>query len=179
MKPQPRHPWRAALASVPSAKRWLAAALLALALPAAAQELKPFTPESLAQITASHAGTPFVLAFWSLTCAHCQQELADFGRRPIINLVLVSTDTPADGDAIRATLARHGLEKAEAWVFADDFAERLRYAVDRDWTGELPRSYFYAADGSRRAVTGRPEAALLKRWLGAARTARKSPDSSG
>src|SRR3989344_2570395 len=57
-------------------------ALLALALPAGAQELKPFTPESLAQITASRAGKPFVLAFWSLTCAHCQQELADFGRRP-------------------------------------------------------------------------------------------------
>ena len=168
MKPQPRHPWRAALASVPSAKRWLAAALLALALPAAAQELKPFTPESLSQITASRAGLPFVLAFWSLTCAHCQQELADFGRRQTANLVLVSTDTPAERDAIRATLARHGLENAEVWVFADEFAERLRYAVDRGWYGELPRNYFYDADGSRRAVTGRPDAALLKRWLGAA-----------
>ncbi len=148
-------------------KHWLAAALLALALPAAAQELKPFTQESLAQITASRVGTPFVLAFWSLTCAHCQQELADFGRRRTVNLVLVSTDTPAESETIRATLARHGLEKVEAWVFADEFAERLRYAVDRGWYGELPRSYFYAADGSRRAVTGRPDAALLKRWLGA------------
>ena len=166
MKPQPRHPWRAALASVPSAKRWLAAALLVLALPAVAQELKPFTPESLSQITASRAGRPFVLAFWSLTCAHCQQELADFGRRQTANLVLVSTDTPAERDAIRATLARHGLENVEAWVFVDEFAERLRYAVDRHWAGELPRSYFYAADGARRAVTGRPDAALIERWLG-------------
>jgi hypothetical protein len=149
-------------------KRWLAAALLVLALPAAAQELKPFTPESLSQITASRAGRPFVLAFWSLTCAHCQQELADFGRRQTANLVLVSTDTPAERDVIRATLARHGLEKAEAWVFADDFAERLRHAVDRDWHGELPRSYFYGADGSHRAVTGRPDAVLVERWLGAA-----------
>lgn len=149
-------------------KRWLAAALLALALPVAAQELKPFASESLAQITAIRAGQPFVLAFWSLTCAHCQQELADFGRRQTANLVLVSTDTPAESEAIRTTLARHGLEKVEVWVFADEFAERLRYAVDRHWAGELPRSYFYAADGSRRAVTGRPEAVLLERWLGAA-----------
>ena len=148
-------------------RRWLAAALLALALPAAAQELKPFASESLAQITASRAGQPFVLAFWSLTCAHCQQELADFGRRQTANLVLVSTDTPAESEAIRATLARHGLEKVEVWVFADEFAERLHYAVDRHWAGELPRSYFYAADGSRRAVTGRPDMALIERWLGA------------
>ena len=148
-------------------KRWLTAALLALALPVAAQELKPFTPESLAQITASRVGRPFVLTFWSLTCAHCQQELADFGRRQTANLVLVSTDTPAESEAIRATLARHGLGKAEAWVFADEFAERLRYAVDRHWAGELPRSYFYTADGTRRAVTGRPDMALIERWLGA------------
>ncbi len=144
-------------------------ALLALALPAHAQELKPFTPESLAQITASRAGAPFVLAFWSLTCAHCQQELADFGRRSTANLVLVSTDTPAEAEAIRATLVRHGLENAEAWVFADEFGERLRYAVDRHWAGELPRSYFYATDGARRAVSGHPETALLDRWLGRAR----------
>lgn len=147
-------------------KRWFAVVLLALALPAGAQELKPFTPQSLAQITANRAGTPFVLAFWSLTCAHCQQELADFGRRHITHLVLVSTDTPAEAEAIRATLARHGLENAEAWVFADEFGERLRYAVDRHWAGELPRSYFYAADGSRRAVSGHPETTLLDRWLG-------------
>lgn len=150
-------------------KRWLAVVLLVLALPAGAQELKSFTPQSLTQITASRAGTPFVLAFWSLTCAHCQQELADFGRRPTENLVLVSTDTPAEVEAVRATLARHGLERAEAWVFADDFAERLRYTVDRHWAGELPRSYFYAADGARRAVSGRPEPTLLERWLGRAR----------
>lgn len=147
-------------------KRWFALGLLALALAAHAQELKPFTPQSLAQITAQRAGTPFVLAFWSLTCAHCQQELADFGRRQAAHLVLVSTDTPAESAAIRATLARHGLENAEAWVFADEFGERLRYAVDRHWAGELPRSYFYAADGSRRAVSGQPETALLERWLG-------------
>lgn len=153
-------------------KRWFAVILLALALPAGAQELKPFTPESLARITANRAGTPFVLAFWSLSCAHCQQELADFGRRPTANLVLVSTDTPAEHEAIRATLARHGLERADAWVFADEFAERLRYAVDRGWHGELPRSYFYGADGARRAVTGRADVTLLERWLGAAATRR-------
>ena len=158
-------------------RRWLTVALLALALPVGAQELKPFTPESPAQIAASRAGRSFVLAFWSLTCAHCQQELADFGRRPTVNLVLVSTDTPAEREAIRATLARHGLEQAEAWVFADEFAERLRYAVDRHWAGELPRSYLYAADGSRRAVAGRPDAALIERWLGAGDDQRRTATS--
>ncbi len=139
--------------------------LLTLALPAHAQELKLFAPESLTQIEAARAGQPFVLAFWSLTCAHCQQELADFGRRPTENLVLVSTDTPAEVEAVRATLARHGLERAEAWVFADDFAERLRYTVDRHWAGELPRSYFYDAAHRVQALSGRPSAEWLTRWM--------------
>lgn len=147
-----------------------AALLLALGLSAvAAQDLRPFTPQSLAQISAARSGRPFVLVFWSLDCAQCQEELAELGRRPTENLVLVSTDTPAQRDAIRARLARYGLSGAEAWVFADEFGERLRAAVDRAWFGELPRSYFYAADGTRLGLSGRLAPALLDRWLGRAR----------
>lgn len=147
--------------------------LFALGLSAAAavaQDLRPFTPQSLAQISAARAGRPFVLVFWSLDCAQCQEELAALGRRPTASLVLVSTDTWARRDAVRTALARYGLSGAEAWVFADEFGERLRAAVDRAWLGELPRIYFYAADGTRQGVSGRPPAALLDHWLGQARS---------
>jgi len=144
--------------------------LYALALSsAAAQELRPFEPGSLAKIIAARADRPFVLALWSLQCAHCPQELALFGamlkKHPALDLVLVSTDTPDHGAAISAALSRYRLSRAEAWVFADTFTERLQYEVDRRWRGELPRTYFYSADGRVRAVSGRLDAGDLARWI--------------
>jgi thiol-disulfide isomerase/thioredoxin len=123
--------------------------LLALLTGAAAQavELRPFVAGSMQQIRAAHAGRPFVLALWSLTCSHCQEELAQLGtlqrRHPELNVVLISTDTPDDAKALTATLARHGLARAEAWVYADAFVERLRFEIDPRWGGELPRTYFF------------------------------------
>jgi thiol-disulfide isomerase/thioredoxin len=150
--------------------RGLVIGLCALALSsAAAQELRPFEPGSLATITAARAGRPFVLSLWSLQCPHCPQELALFGamlkKHPALDLVLVSTDTPDNGAAISAALARHRLGRAEAWVFADAFTERLQYEVDRHWRGELPRTYFYSADGSVRGVSGTLDARQVEDWL--------------
>lgn len=143
--------------------------LCALASPAAAQELRPFEPGSMAKITSARAGKPFVLALWSLQCAHCPQELALFGgvlkKHPGLDLVLVSTDTPDQGAAISAALSRHGLGRAEAWVFADTFTERLQQEIDRRWHGELPRTYFHNADGSVRAVSGRLTMGEVMRWI--------------
>ena len=121
------------------------------------------------QIRAAHAGRPFLLALWSLTCSHCQEELAQLGKlheqRPELNVVLVSTDTPDDAATLTATLARHGLARAESWVFADGFAERLRFEIDPRWGGELPRTYLYAADHSARAVSGRLDPQQLEPWI--------------
>lgn len=137
--------------------------------PAHADAAKPFVSGSLTEITAARAGRPFILALWSLTCAHCQEELALLGRllaaHPALDLVLVSTDSPQEAAEIGATLARHALERAESWVFADDFAEKLRFQIDRKWRGELPRTYFYAADHSRRGVSGRVAPEEIEAWL--------------
>lgn len=137
--------------------------------PLAAQEIRHFTPDSLTRITAARPGRPFVLGLWSITCSHCQDELALLGRlrrtHPRLDLVLVATDTPEDTATIAATLRRHGLDGAEAWVFADDFGERLRFSIDRRWRGELPRTYLYAPDHTTRALSGRPDPAQLEAWI--------------
>jgi thiol-disulfide isomerase/thioredoxin len=142
---------------------------LVLSSAAAAQELRPFEPGSLAKITAARAGRPFVLSLWSLQCPHCPQELALFGemlkKHPGLDLILVSTDTPDHGAAVSAALARHRLMRAEAWVYADAFTERLQYEVDRHWRGELPRTYFYSADGRVRGVSGTLDARQVEEWL--------------
>jgi AhpC/TSA family len=166
-----------------SPRPWHALALfffgLCLAAPLAAQEIKPFEAGTLKQIVAAHKNRPFVLALWSLTCPHCRNELASLGEalhgNPACDLVLVSTDSPEDGAALAAALARLHLEDAQAWVFADAFTERLRYAVDRDWQGELPRTYLYGADGSIQAVSGKLAPRQLRRWIERQTAAVKRP----
>ena len=145
------------------------ALLLALTLPAAAQELKPFVAGSIKEITAARQGKPFILSLWSLTCTHCRDELALLSglvkKHPDLDLILIATDTPEESDAISATLRQSGLGGAEAWVFADPFAERLRFEIDPKWHGELPRTYLYDPFHKAQAFSGRPDALQLEQWL--------------
>lgn len=132
-------------------------------------ELKPFQRGSLQDIVDARDGRPFILAFWSVDCTHCRAELEQLARlaqrHPKLDLVLVSTDIPAAAADIRAALRQYGSPRAERWVFADDFVERLRYEVDPLWYGELPRTYLYGTGKDRGAVTGRLEPDRLARWL--------------
>ncbi len=152
--------------------RRLAALVLLGALVAGgaqAQPLTSFTATSIKEIKARHASAPFVLAFWSLSCSYCPDELAMLDalarRHGSKAIVLVSTDTPGDRAAIIATLKRHGLTDVEAWVFADPFAERLRYAVDPRWHGELPRTYFLRGGHIEHAISGLVDESEIEAWI--------------
>lgn len=146
-----------------------AALVLLLALPAAAAELRPFEADSRAAIAAVRAGRPHVVAVWSVHCLPCVAELPMW-RRMVethgLDLVLIATD-PLEDEAARIAwlLRRHGLDSVEIWAFADPFVERLRHAIDPAWRGELPRSYFVAADGTTETISGAVDAAKLRAWL--------------
>jgi hypothetical protein len=43
--------------------------------------------------------------------------------------------------------------------------ERLRYAIDRSWHGEKPRSYWFNARGERVAYSGVITAAVIDKYL--------------
>ncbi|MBM3985748.1 MAG: TlpA family protein disulfide reductase [Planctomycetes bacterium] len=150
--------------------RWCLAALLALATAtASADELRPFTGDSLPAIKQQFAGRPFILTLWSLTCHHCVKELQTLGRLARsergLPLVIVSTDTPAEAREIQAALKRFGLGRFDTWVFDDAVPERLRHAIDPGWRGELPRSYLFDAAHRREAHSGLLGEARLKDWL--------------
>lgn len=151
-------------------RRLLLAALLALgSATVAAGELRPFKTDSLPAIQRQFAGRPFILTLWALTCHHCVKELQTLGRlartERALPLVIVSTDTPDDAPELRAALKRHGLDRFDTWVFADAVPERLRYAIDPAWRGELPRSYLFDAAHRREAHSGLLNEAQLKDWL--------------
>ena len=103
-------------------------------------------------------------------CAPCYGELkhikkvAQEGRA--LDVVLVSTDTPDRGAVIENTLAEYGLDNFESWVFNDPIPERLRFKVDPQWFGELPRAYFYDYKHSRTAYSGAISLHDLRRMAG-------------
>lgn len=147
---------------------------LALCLSAAAPRLgagnlRAFGTTSFEMIRRANAGRPHVVAFWSVACAPCLEEMAVWRelrrRRPDVQLALVSTDGLPEAAAVEARLAELGPAGAQGWIFADERVERLRHSIDRGWRGELPRTYLFDARGEPEPVTGRVEMSFLERWL--------------
>lgn len=145
-----------------------ALALLASASLSAA-ELRPFDAQSPKTIKQALAGKPFVLVFWSLYCAPCREEMAQWGalqrKYPNVPIVLVSTDSIQERRTVESFLGRYELGRVQTWIFADEFAERLRYAIDPSWRGELPRTYFFDSSHRAEARSGLTGAKQLETWI--------------
>lgn len=78
---------------------------------------------------------------------------------------MVATDSPEQKQEIASTLRHYRLGRAESWVFADSFTDRLRFEVDPQWYGELPRTYFFDADGRSTAVSGKIDHDQFEHWI--------------
>lgn len=135
----------------------------------AAEPVRPFVAGSLAKIIAERQGKPFVLAFWSVNCAHCPTELKALGeirkRNPRLDIVLVAADTPDEASLTAQLATKYGLAEVEQWVFADEMEERLRFEIDRRWHGELPRTYFYDHQHRVEVVSGVVPKTQLLAWV--------------
>lgn len=137
---------------------------------AVAAEIKPFLTGSLEQIQTQFQGQRFLLSVWSQDCVPCYQELEIFARLkkefPEFNLVLVSTDSFELAEQTKAFLVEFelGNEPVDAWAYADH-AEKLRYQIDKNWYGEMPRAYFYNEQGARQAVSGLVSEDRLRYWI--------------
>jgi thiol-disulfide isomerase/thioredoxin len=100
-----------------------------------------------------------VVHFWGPTCGPCRIEMPAWGKllteRSDLNLVVINADLVLnEPDAVSTMLAQMGLGAAENWTFNDDFVERLRYEIDPQWRGEIPRTMLIARDGSTTVVEG-------------------------
>ncbi|CAG9184411.1 hypothetical protein LMG23992_05223 [Cupriavidus laharis] len=133
-----------------------------------------FDSASVPRLVASQQGKPFVLVVWSLDCVYCRRNFEAIGklqaRNPALRVVTLSMDVPAAQQQVQQHLQRTRLSR-NAWMFGSEMPERLRYALDPDWMGETPRTYFYRADGERRGVSGvisPADWAAHLRWAGIA-----------
>ena len=145
---------------------------LLLARPALAEPPQPFARGSWQTLRAAHAGQPMVVHLWGLTCGPCLVELPQWGRllreRPDLKLVLIAADpVPEEPARAAGTLEKAGLGKAESWMFADRFEERLRYEIDPRWRGELPRTLLIDRAGAVQVISGIADLDQVRAWLDA------------
>jgi thiol-disulfide isomerase/thioredoxin len=134
-----------------------------------APPMRAFDVRSFDDIRKANAGKAFVLAFWSIHCAPCIEDMSDWRalkqQYPSVPIVLVTTDPPAQHAAAARLLAKYRPGPVETWGFADDFGERVRFAVDRTWRGELPRTYFFDAAHHEEIVSGRIDVVSTQAWF--------------
>lgn len=148
-----------------------ASSALLISTGAQALEPKPFDQNSLQTIEKAYDGQPFLLSVWSMECLPCHKELKLLGELaneyPDFNLVLISTDGLEQAEATDAFLSSFQLSNVDSWIYASEDQDRLRYSIDKNWYGEMPRSYFYDHQGQRQAASGLLSEQILRNWMSA------------
>ncbi|MYM67324.1 TlpA family protein disulfide reductase [Pseudoduganella sp. FT55W] len=129
----------------------LSAGAAALAAPAPLA----FEADGMTRVLAAKAGRPFVMLVWSLDCSYCHASMKNLAAaQPGLDIVTVAIEPASDQattDAIAAATSALG-PRTSRWAFGSAPAEQLRYKIDPKWHGELPRSYWYNAQGQRVAA---------------------------
>lgn len=137
--------------------------------PVSAGNIKIFDDNSFPTIIAQRENQPFILVIWSIDCAPCMKELELLSsmrtQHPQLDIVLVSIDGQDSLNEVRSVLQSFAMDQADNWLFAVGNSQRLRYHIDEQWFGELPRSYLYADAMTRMAHSGALMRAQLDRWL--------------
>jgi thiol-disulfide isomerase/thioredoxin len=136
---------------------------------------QPFDSASWQTLTNSHKGRPLIVHFWGFTCGNCMVELNDWGRfakeHPSVEIAFVNWDRRgAKSSRIAQALAKAGLGGVQSFVLANGFEEKLRFAVDRDWMGELPYTRLIDGDGKATTFSGTADFKKLSEWLEAEKT---------
>ena len=152
-------------------KKFLVILLAVLSINTANADLSilPFTKSSFSEIKSQYNNKPFVLVFWSETCSYCMKELAMFGKLykqyPDVAIITVATDPFLEDQIVKGVLDRSGLELTQTWVFAEQFPERIYYAINKRWRGELPVTHFFDRNNQETRHLGIIKENELIEWL--------------
>lgn len=149
-------------------KRLLLAFALLLPAIALAGSLQPLTAAGVSALLQPPAHGERIIALWALDCAYCEpnlEALATLQRAHPreIELLTVTTDSIAQGEAIEARLRSMRMTGYPARAYAEASPERINFLLDPDWGGETPRVLVIRADGSRLGISGALTPAQLQR----------------
>jgi len=131
--------------------------------------IQDYVRGSFQSLKDQHVEKPFIISFWSIDCTYCFEEMKMFSvlkeKHPDLDVVLVSTDVNIDHETVYKVLDETGFMPNEAWVFADDFSQRLYAEADHDWRGELPKTIFFNSKHESQSVVGEVKSELVEKWL--------------
>lgn len=121
-------------------------------VPVATPPVAPATAQQLRSLVAAGTNTVTLLHFWASWCPPCVEELplvvklAKTYRGKGVRVLLVSADAPQDNRAVTQFLSERQVDWPTylAANLDDDFIK----AIAPEWTGAIPATFFYAADGS-------------------------------
>ena len=148
----------------------------------------PYFLASHARALTFFGGVPCAIVSDQLKSAvslHCRYEpglntaYLDFARHYDTALLPARPRSPKDKAKVevavqvaeRWLLAR--LRNVQSFSLANGFEEKLRFAVDHDWMGELPYTRLVARDGTVTTFSGAADFKSLSQWLGDARQSQR------
>lgn len=110
---------------------------------------------ALDKVRAGHRGQPVVLNFWATWCAPCVKEFPELvslaARRKDVAFVSVSIDDASDVPAIERIVAERR-PPFPVYRKADGKDDAFIEGVDKDWSGVVPATIVYDAQGRRTAL---------------------------
>ena len=128
------------------------------------------TVRKLEQMKKSLQGKRHLLFLRSLDCPPCFKELALIGKmakgRAEFPVILFNVDLDVDADKVyREINLKYGLSSIPHYFISEDEYERVKYALDSSWYGELPKSYFIKEDGVWVGRSGLITEKTIDSWL--------------
>jgi hypothetical protein len=131
--------------------------LTSLNTPAQA-EPSAFISGSYRQILTSNANQPFMLVIWSVNCFSCLKDMALLSSihkaKPELKMIMLAADDLSATEQIQQIMEQNQLTEIESWVYAEKNTQKLQFAIDPKWYGELPRTYFFDKAHHRTGISG-------------------------
>jgi thiol-disulfide isomerase/thioredoxin len=151
---------RSSLRLAPALAAAASLSLFAVGTNAAPAKVAPVDAAALKRAVAARKGKVVVVNYWATWCAPCVKEfpalvrVRDKYKAQGLDLMTVSVDTPGDvAPKVAPFLAKHRASGG-AYVVkgkTDTFIQ----AMDRDWQGDVPRTYIYGRNGKlAKVLTG-------------------------
>ena len=132
--------------------------LLILAAPLHAAGFTPIDRVAAGKLMdASNYHQPTIVALWSSDCSHCKKNLALLSS-------LTKTDKRIRVSELAPLLDRYPLNGAR-YAYGNDNPEAIAYAIDPNWAGELPRTYFFNGSGGKEKVSGVIPSSMLEKFI--------------
>jgi thiol-disulfide isomerase/thioredoxin len=128
-----------------------------------------FQSGSYQQILDKHTNRPFMLAVWSVSCSSCLKEMEQLSaihkKFPDLEIIMLSVNDFSEQATVNNILQKHEITDLESWIFADPDSQRLRFEIDPEWYGELPRTYFFNSTHDRKGISGTQTNEQLISWV--------------